>query len=228
MKRGIFRQGRIVSQTYPVFLQQVIADEMCIRDSMGTILRLVNRVAEAVKEAYPENDISIVTLAYLYSRKPTAVTVPGDNVIIFLCTCDCCFNHAYNDSSCEVNKGFSQDIEGWSKICERIYIWDYHMDFTFSLSAFPYFDQMLKNVRYFAQNNVIGYYAQGYRSGAVTGRFGELSAYLASKLAWDPNMTDAEYNEIIDEFLRLYYCLLYTSDVYKRQRLKRAVPMPAR
>ena len=172
---------------------------------MGTILRLVNRVAEAVKEAYPENDISIVTLAYLYSRKPTAVTVPGDNVIIFLCTCDCCFNHAFNDSSCEVNKGFSQDIEGWSKICERIYIWDYHMDFTFSLSAFPYFDQMLKNVRYFAQNNVIGYYAQGYRSGAVTGRFGELSAYLASKLAWDPNMTDAEYNEIIDEFLRLYY-----------------------
>ncbi len=121
------------------------------------------------------------------------------------CTCDCCFNHGLDDPNCEVNEGFTLDMEGWSKICERIYIWDYHMDFTFYLSAFPYFDQMHNNVRYFAQNNVIGYYAQGYRSGAVTGRFGELSAYMASKLAWNPNMTDEEYDKNVNEFLALYY-----------------------
>ena len=172
---------------------------------MGTILRLVNRVAEAVKEAYPENDISIVTLAYQYSRKPTAVTKAHDNVIIFLCYTDVCFNHAFDDTTCEYNVGFASDLSGWSRISRQIYVWDYHYDSSFRLSPFPVYDQYARNMQFLARNKVTGYYGQGLRDKTVNGKFGELSAYLTSKLAWNPNMTDAEYNEIINEFLKLYY-----------------------
>lgn len=168
----------------------------------GMIIRFVNKIADEVAKKYP--NVMIHTFAYRYSRKPPLVTVPRDNVMVQLCTIDCCFNHALDDKSCPVNAAFSEDIEGWSKICKHLYIWNYSNDYCVYLTPYPNFDVLAENVRYFYKCSAIGVFDLGNGSG-MSGQFGELRAYLISKLLWDPEMTDDEYYAAMDEFLRAYY-----------------------
>ena len=60
----------------------------------GTNIRFVNAVADAIKEEYP--DVMIDTLAYQYSRA-ACVTKPVENVIVRLCTIECCFTHPLSE-----------------------------------------------------------------------------------------------------------------------------------
>ena len=48
---------------------------------MGTLLRFVNRIQEDIKDEFP--DAIIDTLAYRYTRKPTAVTKPHKDMLIY-------------------------------------------------------------------------------------------------------------------------------------------------
>lgn len=168
----------------------------------GTIIRFVNRIADAVAVDYPK--VEIHTLAYQYSRQAPIVTKPRDNVIIQLCTIECCFNHSIDDPDCSTNVAMNNDIEAWSKICNRIYIWDYTTNFAYYIAPFPNFDILAANVKFFHQNNVKGVFEQGNYQGP-SGEFGELRAYLLSKLLWNPYMTEDEYYTCMDEFLRGYY-----------------------
>lgn len=168
----------------------------------GTVIRFVNRIAEAVAEQYP--NVAIHTLAYQYSRQAPKVTVPRDNVIIQLCTIECCFNHALDDPDCERNVSLKKDIEDWGKICKRIYIWDYVTNFRYYLMPFPNFDIMAANMRFFHENNVRGLFEEGNYQGP-SGELGELRSYLLARLMENPYMTDAEYDTAVNEFLYGYY-----------------------
>ncbi|MEI6502827.1 MAG: DUF4838 domain-containing protein, partial [Armatimonadota bacterium] len=55
----------------------------------GPLVRFVNAVADDIAKDYP--DVAIETLAYQYTRKPLKVTRPRPNVIICLCSIECCF-----------------------------------------------------------------------------------------------------------------------------------------
>jgi hypothetical protein len=59
-------------------------------------------------------------------------------------------------------------------------------------------------MQFFAEHNVKGVYAQG-NSECLSGEFGELRAYLISKILMNPYMTDKEYYAHMDEFLAAYY-----------------------
>ncbi|MCL2517830.1 MAG: DUF4838 domain-containing protein [Oscillospiraceae bacterium] len=168
----------------------------------GTVFRYANAVADHFKDTYPE--LAFHTFAYQYSRKPPLITIPRDNVIIQLCSIECCFNHTLDDPNCEVNRTFKQDIDDWSKICNRIYIWDYTTNFAHYIATFPNFDVLRSNVRLFVDSNVKGIFEQGNYQGP-SGEFGELRAYLLAKLLWDPYMSDEEYYHHMDEFLQGYY-----------------------
>ncbi|MCQ2432041.1 MAG: DUF4838 domain-containing protein [Clostridia bacterium] len=168
----------------------------------GTVIRFVNRIAEAVEKDYP--DVSIHTLAYRYSRSAPKITVPRDNVIVQLCTIECCFLHALNDPSCERNAALKEDIEAWGKICKRIYIWDYVTNFRYYVMPFPDFDILDDNMRFFYENNARGMLEQGNYEGQ-SGEFGELRGYLLTLLLKNPYMTEAEYDTAINEFMRGYY-----------------------
>ncbi|MGN1346589.1 MAG: DUF4838 domain-containing protein, partial [Eubacteriales bacterium] len=168
----------------------------------GTLLRFVNAVADDIRDDYP--DVSIETLAYQYTRKAPRLTRPRDNVIIRLCSIECCFSHPLLDSSCEVNAAFHHDIVEWGKICNRLYIWDYVTDFTYYIPPFPNFRVLLENMRFFADNHVVGMYPEGnYQSDS--GEFGELRAYLLGRAMWNPYMTGEEYNNYMNDFLEGYY-----------------------
>ena len=168
----------------------------------GTLLRFVNAVAADIAEDYP--NVVVDTLAYQYTRKAPAITKPLPNVCIRLCSIECCFAHALSDTTCEQNRVFVNDIVEWSKICDRIYIWDYTADFSYYIPTFPNFQVLRDNMRFFAEHNVKGMFPEGNYS-STSGEFGELRAYLLGKLMMNPYMTATEYYGHMDDFLKAYY-----------------------
>ncbi|MBQ8016456.1 MAG: DUF4838 domain-containing protein, partial [Clostridia bacterium] len=168
----------------------------------GTMITFANRIAKAVKEAGYDN-VAIDTFAYRYTRKAPAKVVPEENVIVRLCTIECCFAHALDDESCSENASLMADLKDWSKICGRIYVWDYATNYAHTLGIFPDFGVLQRNVQVFHENNVVGLYEEGnYYMEQCDGEFGELRAYLLSKLMQNPYI---DYDACMNEFLEAYY-----------------------
>ncbi len=168
----------------------------------GPLLRFVNKVAENLAPDYPH--VTVDTLAYKYTQTPPRITKPRENVCIRLCSINCCFTHPLSAESCTKNKKFYDDLVGWGKICDKIHIWDYTTNFHYYISTFANFGVIQKNMRFFAENNVVSMFPQGNSQGA-SGEFGELRAYLLAKLMWDPYMSEETYSAHMDEFLKAYY-----------------------
>ena len=169
---------------------------------MGTLLRFVNAVADAVAGRYP--DVLVDTLAYQYTRNVPKLTRPRRNVIIRLCSIECCFRHPLTDETCPENRLFKKDIEDWNEICDQLYIWDYVTNFSHYLMPFPNFDTMRDNARFFADHHVKGVFEEGNYN-AVSGEFAELRGYLLAKLLWDPYMDESAYRRHLREFCDGYY-----------------------
>ncbi len=168
----------------------------------GTLLRFVNAVAADLAADYP--NLTIDTLAYDYTQTPPKITKPADNVCIRLCTFHCHFTHPLTDESCAENARFCRDLEAWSEICDNIHIWDYTTNFAFYIPTYANLHVLQANMQYFAEHNVKGMFPQGNRN-STSGEFGELRAYLLSKLMMNPYMGEEEYYHLMDEFLAAYY-----------------------
>lgn len=168
----------------------------------GTILAFVNEVAKDLAKDYP--DLTIDTLAYAYSQTPPRNIVPEENVCIRLCSINCCFTHPLTDPTCSANAKFCRDLEGWSKICDNIHIWDYTTNFAFYIPTYANLHVLQKNMQFYAEHNAKGMFPQGNREGP-SGEFGELRSYLLSKLMMDPYMGEEKYYALMDEFLQAYY-----------------------
>lgn len=162
----------------------------------GLMLRFVNAVAADIEEEFP--NVAISTLAYQYTRKPPKITKPRHNVIVRLCSIECSFSKPLAD---ERNKEFRDDIVGWSKICNRLYIWDYTTNFRHHIMPHPNLRVLGPNVKFFADHNVKGIFEQGaYTTNGA--EMAELRAWVLAKLLWDPTK---DGQELIDEFLEGYY-----------------------
>ena len=162
----------------------------------GLMLRFVNAVAEDIEEEFPH--VAISTLAYQYTRKPPKYTKPRPNVIVRLCSIECSFSKPLAD---ERNKKFRDDIVGWSKICNRLYIWDYTTNFRHHIMPHPNLRVLGPNVKFFVDNNVKGIFEQG-AYGTYGAEMAELRAWVLAKLLWDPSK---DGQELIDEFVDGYY-----------------------
>ena len=163
----------------------------------GPMLWFVNQVAERVEEEFPDKLIG--TLAYQYTRKPPKHIRPRENVVIRFCSIECCFAHDFK--SCPENVDFLEDLEQWSRIADKIYVWDYVVNFSNYVMPFPNFNVLQSNIQTFRDNNAIGIMEQGaYQSRG--GEFSELKAYLIAKLLWNP---EADTEAIINDFMYGYY-----------------------
>ena len=152
----------------------------------GTMITFVNRIARAVREAGYDN-VAIDTFAYRYTRKAPAKVVPEKNVIVRLCTIECCFTHPLDDSKCERNVELMQDLADWNNICDHIYVWDYTTNYAYTVGIFPDFGTIQKNMQIFAEHGVKGVYEEGnYYIAECDTEFGELRAYLLSRLMQNP------------------------------------------
>ncbi|MBO4356504.1 MAG: DUF4838 domain-containing protein [Clostridia bacterium] len=168
----------------------------------ATMINFVNQIADAVKEAGYDN-VAIDTFAYQYTRKAPEGIVPRDNVIVRLCTIECCFCHTLDDTDCERNKELMKDLEEWSKICRRIYVWDYTTNYANTCVVFPDFGVIQRNIQIFYEHNVKGVYEEGnYYIRNCDAEFGELRAYLISKCLQNPY---CDYDAEMKGFLNAYY-----------------------
>lgn len=146
----------------------------------GPIIRFVNAVGEAIEKEFP--NVAVDTLAYQYSRAPVTKTRPRHNVIVRLCSIECCFSHPLEQE----DTTFKKDIVGWSKMCDRLYVWDYVTTFGHYVLPFTNNEVLQPNVQFFVRHGVKGIFEQGsYQS--TGGQMAELKAYLLAKLLWDPD-----------------------------------------
>jgi len=172
----------------------------------GTLIRFVNAVANEFAFEYP--NVKFDTLAYRYSRK-VCKTPPADNVIVRLCTIECCFSHPLGECKdvyavSGSDNSIAEDIADWGRICKNVYVWDYVTNYKQSVIFFPNFNSMRQNVRFFAEHGVNGVYEEAnYFS--ETCDFPELRSYILSKLLWDPYMSEEDYRGYIDDFLKNVY-----------------------
>jgi hypothetical protein len=162
----------------------------------GTMLDFVNYVAEKIEKDFPL--VAVDTLAYQYTRQPPKTLQPRPNVIVRLCSIECNFREPLEAPA---NAKFADDIRGWAKICDRLYIWDYTTDFAHYVQPHPNWFVLGPNVRFFAAHNVKGLFEQGaYQS--FGSEFSELRAWVLAQLLWNPRQDD---RALINEFLDGYY-----------------------
>ena len=166
----------------------------------ASLLKFVNAIAEAIEQDHP--NIRIDTLAYQYTRKPPKKIRPRHNVIVRLCSIECCFAHPLDTCPAEENRRFRDDIIAWGKVAPLIYVWDYTTDFGHYQQPFPNFDSLQSNVRFFVKHGVKSLFEQGNYSGGGNGEMGPLRAYVLAKLLWNP---DTDVQKHIQEFANAYY-----------------------
>ncbi|WP_165024886.1 DUF4838 domain-containing protein [Dysgonomonas sp. ZJ279] len=158
----------------------------------GTIIYFLNKLAER----FPDKEFS--TLAYLYSVPPPKHIKPLPNVNIMLCDIDC-----YREVTLPENpsgQAFVKDMEGWAKITNNIFVWDYGINFDNYVSPFPNFHILQPNMQLFKKNGATMHFSQ--IASIRGGDFSELRSYVVAKLLWD---VDADVDAIIQSFLEGYY-----------------------
>ena len=176
----------------------------------GQVLDFVNRVADAIKDEFPK--VRVDTLSYSFARKAPKYIKPRDNVAIRACVNISCSNHgikecteptpSWNSAKRYYTSQFVKDIENWSNVCDKIYVWDYVINYYHINAIYPTFHTFLPRMKFYLENNVKGIY---YEGSSESGEFYELRAYLLAKLAWNPYMDENEFNTHMLEFIYGYY-----------------------
>ena len=166
----------------------------------ATVLNFANQIADTVKAAGYDN-VAIDTFAYLYSQSAPEGIVPRDNVIVRLCSIFCCSSHPFDSLIC--NEDFMRDLENWSKLSDRLYVWDYATNYSHTCCVYPDFGVLQRNIQILYEHNVKGVYVEGnYYVRSCDTEFAELRAYMISKCLQDPY---CDLSKEVDGFLDAYY-----------------------
>ncbi len=169
----------------------------------GTMLTFVNEIARRVTEVTDYDNIAFDTFAYQYTRKAPSDVVPREDVIVRLCSIECCFGHPLDDEDCKDNAAFMNDLREWREICDRLYIWDYVLNCYESIVIHPNFGVLQRNIQIFYEHGVKGIYEQGvYYITNSDGEFSEMRTYLLSKLMQNPYL---DYDECMLGYLNAVY-----------------------
>lgn len=176
----------------------------------GSIITFVNKIAKEIMKEFPNKLIH--TFAYQYSRKTPSKVIPLDNVIVRLCNIECSWSRSIEESAIKNPESesakFYSDLINWSKITNRLYIWDYAVNFRNYLLPFPNLRTMEKNIELYRKNNVKGVLMQGNFSFGGGGYLDELKSYVVARLLRD-DKKPLEF--IIKEFCDNYYGTLSSS-----------------
>jgi hypothetical protein len=162
----------------------------------GSMLTFVNYIAEKIEPEFP--NVAVDTFAYQYTRKPPRTLQARPNVIVRLCSIECNFREPLDHPS---NAAFLADLKGWSKICRRLYVWDYVTDFAHYVLPHPNWFVLGPNLRLFETYNVKGVFEEGAYAGPGAA-MAELESWVLAQLLWNPRQDD---RALIKEFLRGYY-----------------------
>ncbi|MBQ8210261.1 MAG: DUF4838 domain-containing protein [Clostridia bacterium] len=184
------------------------ADCMAIENEEGSpagpIIRFVNKLADSIKEDYP--DVLLHTFAYMYSVPAPKKAVAGDNVIVRICSIDCRYDRPFELSAELEPDGrdaqFVNALNDWKSHAKQLYVWDYATNFENYLQPFIHFDTLAENIRFFRRIGIKGVLEQGnfaYGGGASCD---DLKAYIIARLLWNP---DTDIHREIRRFCTAVY-----------------------
>lgn len=175
----------------------------------GSLLYFVNKVAEKIEKDFP--NVIIDTLAYQYTRKAPKNIKPRSNVVVRLCSIECCFAHPLSECdvmptgfnlSYKIDNSFANDLREWGKISKRLHIWDYVTNYFSYLAPYPNFKVLKENINFFIENNVTGIFEEGNTRGGAAVELNHLRQYLLAKLMWNPKL---DVDRIVNEFFSIYF-----------------------
>ena len=169
----------------------------------GTLILYVNEVAKEVEKIYP--DLKIQTYSYWGTDDVTACVKAHKNVVVQWCPVKVCRNHSLNDESCPLNKLHYDRLKTLSQVTENIFIFDYRSCLKYAMLLFTDLFTLRETMKTYADLNVTGLYSEMCLETLNEPTFEELKVYLFGKLAWNPYMSDEEFNRHINEFLEGYY-----------------------
>ncbi len=158
----------------------------------GNYVRFMNKLAER----FPDKEFS--TLAYLFTMKPPKHVKPLPNVNIMLCDIDCFREVPLTDNAS--GQEFVKAMEGWNKISDNIFVWDYGINFDNFISPFPNFKILQPNIKLFKDNDVTMHFSQ--IGGTYGGDLSEMRTYVVCKLMWNP---DLDADKLMRHFAQKYY-----------------------
>ena len=158
----------------------------------GNFIHFMNKLAEH----YPDKEFS--TLAYLFTMQPPKHVKPLPNVNIMLCDIDCKREVPLTDN--ESGRHFVKALEGWSRISDNIFIWDYVINFDGVVTPFPNFHCLQPNISLFKRNHATMLFEQNMPTRGTD--FLEMKAWMLAKLMWNPQQ-DAD--SLMLQFMRGYY-----------------------
>ena len=163
----------------------------------GALVRFLNAVAERVCARYPK--IMVETLAYQYTRKPPKKTRLHPNVMPCLCSIECDFSRPLGSGTKKANEKFRSDIEGWAKLTDNLYLWDYTTNYRLYMHPFANLPVLQENIRFFRDNQVKFLFEEG---GCYHADLAELKNWLLAKWMWNPEL---KYEDLVGRFLKGYF-----------------------
>lgn len=179
----------------------------------GVLLLFINQIARSLKEFRP--NLQIQTAAYYAFLDIPRNVVLEDNIVLRVINTVSNNTFDINDLS---NRKFHDTLVNWRKICKKIIVWDYSINFE-NAAGLPYPSEFNygTNLKFYRNNGVIGmFYEHEYPE--ISDMF-ELKTWLEAKLLEDPGQ---DANRLIEEFFRLYYGPAAKAVMTYRQQLKQA------
>jgi len=168
----------------------------------ASLIDFANALADDIAKDFPH--VLLHTFAYQYSVVPPKTLRPRKNVIVRLCNIGADFSKPYTEGAKtdERTKEFVNSLNIWNGRAERLYIWDYCVNFVNYLLPFPNLECLQPNLQMYRDCGVRGVFMEGDFSHGCAAFFCELQAYLQARLLWNP---DCDYEAEMDGFLNAYY-----------------------
>ena len=169
----------------------------------ASVIRFASKIADEINKEYP--DKLIHTFAYQYSRKVPKDIYVSPNLIVRLCNIECSWDKSIEEGALDKtseNYKFLNDLLGWSKITNRLYIWDYTVNFRNYLLPFPCLKSMYENMHFYKKHNVKGVLMQGNFSSGGRGYCDELKSFLCARVL---GFDERSLEDIVMDFTKHYY-----------------------
>lgn len=173
------------------------------------VIDFVNKISSNIHKTYP--NVSVETLIYHETVTPPKKVKPDDDIVIRYCP------HSVRkmpikeagelylenkDSRLKLSNQTVNTIKEWSKLTNKMYIWDYPYNYLASNCIYPIWPSLLDNIQFFLRNNAKGIYINGQSDSAS---FNELLIYILAKIMFEPKMSRETFNKHIMDFLEGYY-----------------------
>lgn len=165
----------------------------------GLMIWFVNKIAREVKKKYPDKLVG--TFAYQYTRHAPTGIKPADNVVIRLCDIECCFTHPIADGCRESNEAFLKDLKEWTELTDKVFIWDYIVNYRNNMGPFPNIHVLGPNLKLFSDNHVIGVFEEA-QGGTYGNAFEEMKSWVLAKLMWN---SDVDTDSLVSQFIKDFY-----------------------